>query len=473
MQALLAVDIGTTTVCGVAVSPSGELLASVERPNDSAVAGLPAGRAEQAPLRIRDRAFEVLRELRTRVSEVLAIGLTGQMHGMLCVDRQSRPLGNLVTWQDGRCLEPDSGGKTALLEMRRRVPDDRWSSCGCLPASGFLGSTLFWMTRHAALPDGTARVGFIHDWVGACLTGGSAVTDPADAASAGLFNLERMEWDAEIVAALGLPGALLPPVRPSGSVIGKLTASAEVATGIPEGTPVCNATGDNQASVLGSVSDLASSILVNLGTGGQISWTVPGFCRVPGMETRYLPHGRYMLVGASLAGGRAYAWLNETVRRWLAQFAVSPDRETVYERLNALASGAPEDCGGLRARTTYMGTRLQPTLRGGFEGIDLENFSLGNAARAVLTGMVDELLDFRRAAGDAAPGTTQVVVGSGNALRKNPLLRKIVADRAGCAVVVPGHREEAAFGAALLAGVEVEVWADLSRAAQSIRYAQD
>jgi len=471
MKAILGLDIGTTTICGVAVSTSGELLASVERPNDSAVTGLPAGRAEQDPRRIRERAYEVLAELGGRISDVAGIGITGQMHGMMCLDEHAQPLGNLITWQDGRCLEPDPHGRSSLEQMRILIPARLWEACGCLPASGFMGSTLFWLSRHQAIPKGTIRVSFVHDWIAGLLTDQMPVTDPSDAGSAGVFNLAATAWHRRICETLDLPVELLPPIRESGEIIGRLTPDAARATGLPPDTPVCNGIGDNQASVLGSIAQPDNSILVNVGTGGQISWAIPSFYRAEGMETRYLPPKRYMLVGASLCGGRAFAWLNGVVRDWIAPFAPVPDRETVYARLVGLASLAPGNASGLRARTTLAGTRADPVLRGSFEGIALDNFTLGNVARAVLEGIVEELCSFYRASvGENNTGHT-IVVASGNAVRKNPLFREFISSRFGLPVVVPKHQEEASFGVALLAGVSTGVWPDLGTAGQHVGYA--
>jgi sugar (pentulose or hexulose) kinase len=470
-KAILGIDIGTTTICGVAIATSGEFLASVERPNDSAIGGLPSGRAEQAPTRIRERVFEVLRELRGRVDEVTAIGLTGQMHGMVCVDADNQPVSNLITWQDGRCLEPTPRGNTWLDEIRGRVETPAWDACGCLPANGFLGTTLYWMVRNHALPERTARVCFIHDWLAGSLAAQLPVTDPSDAGSAGVFDLANLRWHGDIVSRLDLPMSLLPPVRESGEPIGSVSTTAAAATGIPAGTPVCNAVGDNQASVIGSMADMDHSVLINMGTGGQISWTVPSFLRVAGMETRYLPRGRYMLVGASLCGGRAYAWLNDVVRNWLGEFGCQPDRETVYARLNELAAATPADCGGLSATTTFAGTRADPGIRGGIAGISLNNCTLGNAARAVLTGIVDELCGLHEQAGGRAAYAHTQAVASGNAVRKNPLLAAIISSRTQCPVLIPRHREEAAFGASLLAGVGTGAWSSLAEAGRCIRYA--
>ena len=145
MRAIISVDIGTTTICGVSISTSGELIASVERPNIAAIANLATEHAEQEPSRIRDCVFEILRELSAAVNEVICVGMTGQMHGMLCVNAACEPLTPLITWQDGRCLEPAIDGRSYLEHMYERVPEEAWNACGCRPASGFMGSTLFWM----------------------------------------------------------------------------------------------------------------------------------------------------------------------------------------------------------------------------------------------------------------------------------------------------------------------------------------
>ena len=471
MSAVVGIDIGTTKICAVAVAPSGELLASVEQPNDAALNADGPGRFEQDPFRIRQRVVDTLRELTARVSDVAGIGLTGQMHGMLCVDADNRPLGNLITWQDQRCLEPATpDGKTWLDLIRERVPATAWGSCGCQPASGYLGCTLFWAQRAGKLPRTTARVAFIPDWIAGVLAGQLPVTDPSDAGSTGIFDLERLCWHDGIAQALELPAMLLPPLRESGTPIGAVTAALAQETGLPAGTPVCNAIGDNQASVLGSVADPDHGILINLGTGGQISWAVPSFTRVPDMETRYLPHKRYMLVGASLCGGRAYAWLADVLRDWLRHFGPGPDRDTAYAQLSNLAAAAPPGTGGLHVTTTLAGTRADPTQRGSIHGISLDNFALGNLARAVLEGAVDELAAFHDRAPDHHQRQHQSVIASGNAARKNPLLRQIIADRFGRPVLIPRYCEEAAYGAALLAGVSVGVWPSLPAAGRCIAY---
>jgi sedoheptulokinase len=482
MKAVVALDIGTTKLCGLALTSAGRAAAVASREHRAALETSAPGRAEQDPARLLELALDVLRELRPAAPNLAGLGLTGQMHGMLCVDSAGQPLSNLVTWQDGRCLEPARhDGPSWLAEMLGRVPPRTWECCGCRPASGYLGCTLYWLSRSGGLPRGTTRVTGIHDWIAGQLTGRLPVTDASDAGSSGIFDVANLRWHDEIVQALELPPELLPPVLPAGEVLGPITPEVADATGLAPGVQVCNALGDNQASFLGSVARPDRALLVNLGTGGQISWAIPRFRRSPGMETRYLPLGTgrhaYLLVGASLCGGRAYQWLADTVLDWMRALGVTAppgqtlDRSDVYERLNRLAAEAPQDCGGLRVATTLAGTRSDPGLRGGFLNVGLENFGLGNVSRAILRGIVHELADFHDAAAAQAAARHEVVVAAGNAVRKNPLLPRLIAERFGRPVHVPRHTEEAALGAALLAGTSLGVWPDLETAAGCIEYA--
>src|SRR5262249_18425532 len=149
---------------------------------------------------------------------------------------------------------------------------------------------------------------------GALLTGTRPVTDPTFAASSGVFDIRAGAWDADLIAALGLSPSLFPEVRPSGAPLGTLTAAMAEATGLPEGLPVFVGIGDNQASFRGSVADLDDSVLVNVGTGGQVSVYTDEFRYDPRLETRPFPGG-YLLADAGLCGGASYALLERFFRQ--------------------------------------------------------------------------------------------------------------------------------------------------------------
>ena len=472
MTLALALDLGTTSIAAAALDEQGRLAAHVQLPNDSGVSGLPAGHAEQNPLRIREIALEVLKRLAAELKETpTCLGITGQMHGGLVVDADRKPLTNLITWQDRRANLPAPGERGTWLDViLRTCSDQALHSAGGRPAAGFLGVTMFVLARQGTFPTARARrAACIADWIAAELTNGRIFTDPGDAASLGLFDLEQRVWSEELAAACHVPMNLLPEVRESGAVLGGLARDLAAHLGLPEGLPVCNAVGDNQAAVLGSVPAGSPAIQINVGTGGQINWPLTTFARIAGMETRYLPIGRLMLVGPGLSGGDAYAWVNRTAAAWLAAFGVERTADDIYARMNELAEALPETDDGLACEPLFRGTRWKPAARGRFTGVSFENFSLGHVARAVLRGIAQGMYSFYEEAGELRPEALDRIIGSGNGLRKNRLLVREISRRFSRPVWFPANTQEAACGAALLAGASTGTWPDLESAGRVLR----
>lgn len=472
MSLAFALDLGTTSLSAVAVSRDGQVVARLSRPNPAHRTGLAGGRAEQDPHALRSAAFAILKDLVAAApGNPMCLGLTGQMHGGLLVDRQRRPLTPLITWQDRRATEPYRGepSRSILDEFRSRCNPSDVLRTGCTPSPGYLAVTLFALQAADAIPDGMHRATFIADWIAAELTDVESVTDRTNAASTGVYDLAADGWSRPMLDAVGLNRDWLPEVRRSGSPIGVVSPEVAAETGLPAGLPVANAIGDNQAAVLGSVPVGETAYQINVGTGGQINWAIPAFRRIEGMETRPLPQDRFMLVGAGLAGGDAYAWVRRTVQSWLAAFGHETNGDEVYEILNRLAENAPDDRDGLTCEPFFRGTRRRPMARGSFHGMTHENFTPGNVARAVLQGIATGMKFFAALGRDALPASITRIIGTGNGLRKNPLLVRALSETFGLPVVLPRHEEEAAVGAALLAGAEVGLWPDLATAGRMIR----
>jgi len=221
----IGLDAGTSKLAAVALGLGGAVLARVSRRNDAEVGGLPAERHEQTPARILALAIDLLREvceqLRDRVGNVVGIGLTGQMHGVLLADAELNPLTNLITWQDRRAEEPLPGGESSCLEgFVRRVSRESLDKAGIEPAAGYLGVTLFCLKESGSFPDGVRWALMCHDWLAAKLAGTEPATDPTDAASSGLYSLKSWEWDEAICGPLGIDQALLPRVWEAGDTLG-------------------------------------------------------------------------------------------------------------------------------------------------------------------------------------------------------------------------------------------------------------
>ena len=435
---VLGIDVGTTKVAAVVVSRDGKLLASASRPHEADLAA-PPGHAEQDVDRLLAAGFDVVGELPADLRRcAAAVGVAGQMHGVVVLNDAGTPLTPLVTWEDQRCLEGS-------------FLDELSAASGHPMRTGFGCATLAWYVASGMLPERAAAACTIHDLLVARLCGEKRpVTDASSGASWGLFDLEALTWDAAAVKAAGIPASVLPEVLPCGAKAGVVCEEQAEKLGLPAGTPAAAALGDNQASVLAMLDDPETELALNVGTGAQLSAALPagvGPTRadaVSPFDCRPFPGGRFMLVAAALAGGSAWAWLAETVERWLAELNVPcPSRDDLYRRLNALGLAADD---ALTVKPHFLGERCDAARRGTIEGIDPENFSLGRVARALARGLMVNLKAM-------LPTETFVgrraVVGGGNALRRNPLLQEMAKEVFGLPLRLAAGKEEAAVGAAL------------------------
>jgi len=478
MSLYAGLDIGTTTLGAVILdAKTGYLLARntiANTANATSAAGKRQRRAELDLDQLRVLIVEVLAEAMTQVpdrEEVRGIGVTGQMHGVAFLDPNTNPLRPVITWQDGRVEEQISNGEGTYLQRFISLAGGprAFDRMGCLPAAGFLGPTLFWLHLKDQLPPPPARACFVPDAAVAFLTGRPPCTDPTDGGSSGLFDIVARQWDWALIERLGLPREIFPQVQESGEQAGELLPAVAVQTGLLQGTPVFVALGDNQASFLGSVRDPSQSLLLNVGTGSQISARIDAFHRLLGLETRSFPGGRYLLVGAGLFGGRSYAYLRDFFRQVGVAFFGGLGDEELYDEMTRLAAAVPSGSEELRCSPLFTGTRIDPTLRGSFTGLAPHNFTPGHLARAVLEGMAEGFLTFYTQMKPLI-GERAALVGSGNGIRRNRLLAEILAERFDIPLYIPALEEEAATGAALLAAVGTGEFESLDAAAELLRY---
>ncbi len=475
---ILGLDMGTTSISAVAVDEFGRVVRSVTKAHYAAVEGLPAEYAEQDPSRIRSAAFDALRMLCRSCSgsEFIGVALTGQMHSTVLLDEEFHVVGNVVTWQDRRSLASEENG-TLLSELQHRATDASMFQTGCRLSSGYLGTTIFSMRRLKQLNPKVRHLSFVADWIGSVLTERPPVTERSHAASSGLYDLVADDWSDSLLQAAEIPRAWLPVVRDSGAIAGTLSEASASSLGLKAGLPIFNAIGDNQASVLSALPDVEGSILINIGTGGQIVWRVPAFARQLPLDTRVLPgnpdrnNGRampqFMIVGAGLCGGDAIAWVNRTVRQWLADFGVVLSEEALWEKLQTLVQ-LQQDSKDLICEPFFRGTRYEPDRRGLIQGISTDNFLPGNLLISVLDGIAQSMFDIWKNSPESHSTPLRRVAMAGNAVKHNPLLVKAVQRRFGVPVVVSRHTEEAATGATMIAGVHLRVWSTIEDARSSI-----
>jgi sugar (pentulose or hexulose) kinase len=419
MAIVIGIDLGTTTTTAVAVDTDAwRIVASHTLPTPRPQ-GMERCRTESDAEALVRTGREALEHVST--GAVAGVGITGQQHGVVVVDDDLRPLTPFIGWQDKR-----ADGE--VLARARELVGDTRERTGCRLSNGYGSVSLFWLKQRGELPKGTVCT--LMDYFAASLTGGRPVTEPTCAASLGCFDVARGEWDEEILRGLGLPRQMFPEVRRAGTRLGH----SNVFVGI----------GDNQASFLGSVRQPASTVLVNVGTGGQVSAYSPTFALADTVEARPFPGGEYLLVSAGLCGG---ASLMVVLNAFQAPLEASGGREPTGE-----AANIPRGCDGLICDPFFHGSRHDPNKRGSFTGITATNFTPAHMVRAVMEGMARVFAgSYDRLKGLRGPASS--LAGAGNGLQANPLLVRIVEEAFEMPLSLSPHREEAAYGAALVAAV--------------------
>lgn len=428
----IGLDIGTTTVSAAVVGLTQRAVVETKTlQNGSFIATAnPRERIQNISL-ILKTALSLIGELTEKYPDTACIGVTGQMHGIVYLDANGDAVSPLFTWQDTRADAPDENGVTPSARLRGLT--------GYSVPAGYGLATHFANCLSGSVPESAAKLCTVHDYIVMKLTGRKKpLTHVSDAASLGLYILKDNRFDTKAVTAAGMNPDILPEVT-----------AGETVAGYYKNIPVTVAIGDNQSSFLGSVSDTAGGVLVNVGTGSQVSAVENGCREIPGCELRPFVGGKYLAVGCALCGGRAYACLEAFFRSY-AQ-AAGLDNVKQYDILNSLADTADNNCGGIRVDTAFAGTRADPSRRGAVTGISEENLTPANLIRGVLTGMTDELYSFTEAFMGGRKPT--LLVGSGNGIRRNRVLSVIVGNRFGAPLRIPVNGEEAAFGAALFACV--------------------
>lgn len=424
----LGLDIGTTTISAVVVENK-QVIASKTLPNQSFLRSPHSWEKIQDPHVIRGIALEAVEALLEAHPDVAAIGVTGQMHGILYLDAAGTPVSPLYTWQDGRGDLPFEEGLSYAQSLTQLT--------GYPMSTGFGFVTHFYNEKNHLVPQNAAVFCTIHDYIAMLLTGNpTPVTDPGDGASFGLFRVDGGCFDEAAIRKAGMAYGLAPKVVQIPCI------------GYYKGKPVSVAIGDNQASFLGATGGRTDAMVLNMGTGGQISIFVENWVHCPGLETRPFPGGGYLLAGSSLCGGRAYALLEQFLAGTVE--SVTGTKYDCYGALDGLLGSAPKPRDLPRTAPLFQGTREDPTLRGSITGLTTENFTLRHLAWSMLEGMAAELHELYLRY-EAQGGKPLSLIGSGNGLRKNVYLQQCCQELFGQPLTMSGCREEAAAGAALYA----------------------
>jgi xylulokinase len=427
VTALVGLDIGTTGVKALALSPDGEVTGRAEQEYPLSMPR--PGWAEQDP----DDWVRAAEAALGRLGADDALGLSGQMHGLVVLDSQERILRPAILWNDQRTA-------AECVEIEERIGLDRLIELtGNRALPGFTAPKLLWLRRHE--PEVYARIEHVllpKDYVRLRLTGERA-TDAADASGTLLFDVPRRRWSQEVLEALEIPAAWLPPAYESPSV------------------PTAPGAGDQAAAALGVGVDRPGPLSVVLGTSGVVFAALPGFAADPQARVHAFCHaapGGWHAMGVMLSAAGSLRWLRDVLGG-------------TYGELVAEAEQWPPGAEGLTFLPYLQGERTphaDPNARGAFVGLTLRH-DRGALVRAVLEGVAYGLRDSLELLRDLGV-EADVGRASGGGARSDLWLR-IVATVFDLPLERPMVEEGSAYGAALLAGVAAGSFADVHEAVEA------
>jgi xylulokinase len=438
---LVGLDVGTSSVKGVAVSPDDGGVLGVAEVRYGLSHPRP-GWAEQDPEDWWRATVEVLGTLADH-GRPDGIGLSGQMHGLVALDSSDAVIRPAILWNDQRTA-------AECAEIEERVGfGSLIAHTGNRALTGFTAPKLLWMRRHE--PDRYARIARIllpKDYVRLRLTGEHA-TDVADASGTLLFDVAARRWSDHVVERLELDRSWLPPAL----------ESPEVSGATPDGVPVAAGAGDQPAGALGVGVDRPGPLSVVLGTSGVVFSALDEFAADEQGRVHAFCHGvpdTWQAMGVMLSAAGSLQWLRD---------AIAPGSS--FDELIAEAEPWEPGAEGLVFLPYLQGERTphnDPDARGAFTGLSLRH-DRGALVRAVLEGVafgLHDSLDLIRALGQA-PRVARV---SGGGARSELWLR-ILASVLGLPVERPQVEEGAAYGAALLGGVAGGVFTDATEAVRA------
>lgn len=435
-MSILGIDIGTTTITALLLSENrGRLIDKATLKNDSFISGDFHFARLQDPETILDIVIEAVTKI-TNGSNVTAIGVTGQMHGILYLDANNAPVSPLFTWQDLRGNEKFENGITYAEYLTENT---NYKS-----ATGYGLTTHFYNLKNRLVPKKAVKISTIHDYIVSHLTNTEPVTHSSDAASLGFYDLRHHQFDKVALLEAGIDPEILPKVIKNTRIVG--TTNCEF---LPDGIPVAVAIGDNQASFIGSMINPDKAILVNVGTGSQISFITNSLKATESGEARPLTDDEYIFVCSSLCGGRSYQILKNFFVSCIDFLGGTED--DIYKKMDELSEGIDNLKSPLEINCEFAGTRAHPEKRGSIKNISTENFTPTHLICGFLTGVADELKMLYEESKTHIDFNPRMLVGSGNGLRKSKVWRNIFANKFDLDLALPKHSEEAAVGACVFA----------------------
>jgi len=465
-MAFLGIDIGTSGTKTLAIDPKGKILAS-DTQEYPCYAPKPLW-SEQDPEdwwnAVVKSVKNTVKKAKLKPADVKGIGLSGQMHGSVFLDKNDKVIRKAILWNDQRtfaeCAEIENavGGRGKLIQLVAN------------PAlTGFTAPKILWLrNKEPKNFEKLRKVLLPKDEIRRRLTGEYA-TEVSDASGMLLLDIAKRNWSKELLGALKLDPSLLGKVYESEDVTGTLTAEAAKLLGLTTDCVVVGGAGDCAAGAIGNGIVNEGILSTSIGTSGVMFvysdevkidplGRVHTFC--------HAVRGKWHLMGVNLSSGGSLQWFRNALCAELMAVA-KKQKVDVYDLLTEEAAATPAGSEGLYFLPYLSGERTphaDPFARGCFVGLTLAH-TRGHLVRSVLEGVTFSMRDSLEIFRGLGIPVNQIRASGGGS--KSPFWRQIQADVFGQRVVTINSEEGAAFGVALLAAVGGGAFKDIHEACKS------
>ena len=466
MEYLIGVDLGTSGTKTVLFDADGNPVASktIEYPLYQPKNGW----AEQDPLdwwiASRDGIKYVVAKSGIKPSDIKGIGISGQMHGLVMLDKAGNVLRKSIIWCDQRTAKE-------CEEITAKVGAEKLIEITANPAlTGFTASKILWVKNNEPeIYEKCAHILLPKDYVRYMLTGEFA-TEVSDASGMQLLDVPNRCWSDEVLSALGIDKSLLAKVYESPEITGKITEKVAELTGVPAGTPVVGGAGDNAAAAVGTGTVEDGIAFTTLGTSGVV------FAHTDRLSID--PKGRvhtfccavpnaWHVMGVTQAAGLSLKWFRDNFchEEMIAADGMGKDP---YYLMDKQAERIPIGCDRLLYLPYLMGERtphLDPDCRGAFFGLSAMH-TRQHLLRAVMEGVVYSQRDSVEVLrGMGVKINDMLACGGGGS---SPLWRQMLADVYGCPVKTVVSKEGPALGVAILAAVGTGIYGSVQEACKKV-----
>ncbi len=466
MDYLLGIDLGTSGTKTVLFDTDGKAIASatasyplIQRQN---------GWAEQRPDDWYEAACTTIRSVisqsGTKPENIRGVGISGQMHGLVMLDKNGNVLRDSIIWCDQR-----TGEECEILT--EKIGAERLIEITANPAlTGFTASKILWVERHEPeIFEKCAHILLPKDYLRYKLTGEFA-TEASDASGMQLLDVPNRKWSSEMLSALSLTESQLARVYESPEISSVISEEGARMTGLRKGTPVAGGAGDNAAAAVGTGTVADGTAFCTLGTSGVVfahtskihidpKGRVHTFCcAVP---------GAWHVMGVTQAAGLSLQWFRNNFCAAETEVAGALGKDT-YALLDDIAARIPIGSDRLLYLPYLMGERtphLDPAARGAFIGLSARH-TRAHLLRAVLEGVSfsqRDSLEVLRKMGISV--SSMLACGGGGT---SALWRQMLSDTFNLDVRTVCSKEGPALGVAILAGVGSGVWSSVEEACKKV-----